>query len=334
METIKVLGVGFSCVDIVKMIEHSFVSFGGTTGNVITILSQLGYETRLLTADYSGELGDWYKRALEIRNITPIYFQKSNKRISVVVEEVNSTNGTHFFRTTCPRCGNSLINVILPSVEKVVGFRSQMEYCNLLFFDRFSAGINFLANANVDGWNVYEPNAFRMYGNLLNGCRAADIIKFSAERIPDRVCNQLLLDLESSMPQIVIVTMGKDGLRFCVKKDKEWGAWNYLSSRSSENVVDTAGAGDWLTAGFLHGLLSEYPVKQRIPEEKVIEKLQRAQTLATVACSYMGAQGILKDSNGIDLLRTITKCNFWRIQDSDIDDQLKCLVCGSTGIGK
>lgn len=328
MKSMKVLGAGFACVDLIKGTTRPHISLGGTAANVLTILSQLGFETKLLTAEYAGGIEDWYRNALQIRQIFPIYFQKSKKRLSVIIEDIDPNNNTHFFRTSCSNCKNSFMNAILPSVEKAEKLMPEMDNCNLLFYDRFSSGINYLANINKEGWNMYEPNAFRMYVNLLSGCQASDIVKFSSERIPDKICEQLLHDLLDTRAKIVIVTMGQEGLRFTVKKNGGWGEWNYLPSIDSKNVVDTAGAGDWLTAGFLYELLSEYPVVQTISQEKLAEKLKKAQLLATAACGFTGAQGMLKDPKGIEQLRLIMEADFWLIEDEDIGAKINCPVCG------
>lgn len=328
MKNMKVLGAGFACVDLIKGTTRSHISLGGTAANVLTILSQLGFETKLLTAEYAGELGVWYKNALQIRQISPIYFQKSKKRLSVIIEDIDPNNNAHFFRTSCSNCKNSFMNVILPSDEKAEKLIPEMDNCNLLFYDRFSSGINYLANINKEGWNMYEPNAFRMYANLLSGCQSSDIVKFSLERIPDRICDQLLHDLIDTRAKIVIVTMGQKGLRLTVKKNGGWGEWNYLPSIDNENLVDTAGAGDWLTAGFLYELLLEYPVVQTIAQEKLVEKIKKAQLLATAACGFTGAQGILKEPRGIEQINLITGTDFWLIQDKDIGDKINCPICG------
>lgn len=92
----KVLGAGFACVDLIKGTIRSHISLGGTAANVLTILSQLGFETKLLTAEYAGGIEDWYKNALQIRQISPIYFQKSKKRLSVIIENIDSNDNAHF----------------------------------------------------------------------------------------------------------------------------------------------------------------------------------------------------------------------------------------------
>ena len=328
METIKILGAGFSCVDIINCGNVPKISLGGTAANVITVLARFGLETQFLTSEYCGELGEWYKNALQIRNIEPIYFQKSKKRISTVLEEINTFNGDHRFKTLCPVCGHKFVNVILPPSEKINQIEKMMKSMNLFFYDRFSSGIKLLADVNLDGWNVYEPNSFRMYENLLNGCKVADIIKFSEERIPDKICQCLLKDLKTSRTKLVIVSLGRKGVKFSCKKGECWGAWQYLPGIECKKVVDAAGAGDWLTAGFLYKLILEFPHQQEVVNDMVNEKLQFAQRLAAAACNYIGAQGILTDPTGVALLNSITNLSLEEIEDSEFYERLQCPECG------
>lgn len=74
----------------------------------------------------------------------------------------------------------------------------------------------------------------------------------------------------------LIVTCGEKG---AVVRDEE-GEFHQIQPGSSENVIDTVGAGDAFSAAYLHGLLQGWPVK---------EMLQRAQDFASQIVSQRGA---------------------------------------------
>lgn len=320
----KVLGAGLACVDVVD----KSISLGGTSANVMTILAQMGFDASMLTTEYTNEAGKWYSNALNMRRIFPIYFQTSKKQLPIVLEEMDESGKKHYFRTKCPNCKNSLMNVILPTQKNVENVLNDKQQFNMVFYDRFSSGIKAVAEKNNKAWIMYEPNASRMYSNLLNGCRLADIVKFSSDRISDSISDKLLIDLKNENTKIVIVSMGERGLKFTIKNNWNWREWAYISS-TKKNVVDAAGAGDWLTAIFLKQLLNMYPEKRNFDEGNMIDMLEFAQTIAQKTCDYKGAQGILKNKEGVKALKLMTGEEFWQLRDEDLDSKfLSCPTCG------
>lgn len=324
----RVLGAGLACIDVIDWRVDRSVSLGGTTANVMTILAQMGFEVKMLTTEYVNDVGKWYSNALDARRISPIYFQTSKKQMPIVLEEINENGKDHFFRTTCPCCRCSLMNVILPSQEKISKVLSDKQQFNVFFFDRFSSGIRMVAEKNNQAWKMYEPNAFRMYSNLLNGCKMADIVKFSSDRIPDNISEKLLNDLRKENTRIIIVSLGKKGLKFTVKNNLDWEEWIYVPS-TEKDVIDAAGAGDWLTASFLNQFLKMYPIKRSIDKKIITEMLEQAQIIAQMTCNYKGAQGILRDKDGIKSLSLLTGEEFWKLQDESWRSNfLVCSTCG------
>ena len=91
--------------------------------------------------------------------------------------------------------------------------------------------------------------------------------------------------------QLRIATLSEDGLEYEVRLGESAVAGR-LPAVSIDSIADTSGAGDWLTAGFLHML----PGNRR-PAEASRRLLERAlrfgQSLSAINCRYAGARGAM-----------------------------------------
>ena len=108
------------------------------------------------------------------------------------------------------------------------------------------------------------------------------ILKYSDERIGE------LSRLEDTNSPLLlqIETLGSDGLRFRHNKNhKQASAWIDLPSATFGTVKDTAGAGDWCTAGLLFELLRRVgraPSSIRVEDAKTILTFAQAWLLGAV----------------------------------------------------
>lgn len=108
------------------------------------------------------------------------------------------------------------------------------------FFDRVSPAILKLASVFKEkGSNIFfEPSSRGGNVKMFNKCvEVSDIVKFSDQRIKDAHQFDDLKD------KLFIQTQGANGLSFRLNSE-----WIHLEPFMNDNVVDTAGAGDWTAA--------------------------------------------------------------------------------------
>jgi fructokinase len=91
----------------------------------------------------------------------------------------------------------------------------------------------------------------------------------------------------------VIQTLGGEGLRFKAS-DTPSGKWHLLPAFKVPQVRDTAGAGDWCTAGLLYALHSAR-MSTELSTLAVATALRFGQALAALNCMHSGARGLAKD---------------------------------------
>ncbi len=96
-----------------------------------------------------------------------------------------------------------------------------------------------------------------------------------------------------------------------------------------ENMVDDSGAGDWLTAVFLHYFLERYPVYSGgLDKEALLEMLNAAKEIAALKCSFIGAQGIFQDQDGLETLNRRLSADVTPVSDGTLDWGEGCPCCG------
>ena len=256
---LSILGAGFACLDIIKFQNKDTVMLGGTAANVLTILSMLGLKAEFLIARYYGLSGKYIENALIHRGVQCISFTNTKSQVPKIIEGLEK--GKHFFATTCPKCGKNLVKCNFPTLGQMTKIEKQYnKFPNIFFFDRISEGIRECARQNESGWNVYEPNACRMYSNLISGIRVANIVKYSEDRISAKLTDNVIRDIRSTNVVLLIVTMGEGGMKYVYRTETgEFSDWNYIAAASLDKVVDSSGSGDWLTAVFLYLLLKKHP---------------------------------------------------------------------------
>lgn len=326
-----VLGAGFLCVDIIQRQGRREAALGGTAANVLSILSKLGRKAVFVSACYDGAWGEWLQAALNARDIDVYPFSKSRTAAPRVIEVLDERTRKHHFQTVCPVCGRGLSKVVLPDRAHVKDdLTAHIGRANVFFYDRISPGIREIAARNQNGWNFYEPNSCRSYRVFLDSLREANILKFSQSRVPQAYTERLAGDLQGSEVQLIIVTMGADGFRFSFRKmDDRLSEWIAVPPKRVENMVDDSGAGDWLTAVFLHYFLERYPVYSGgLDKEALLEMLNTAKEIAALKCSFIGAQGIFQDQDGLEMLSRRLGTDVTPVFDAALDWGEGCPRCG------
>lgn len=264
---------------------------GGTCGNVLAILAFLGWRSMPVS-----RLGRDAASRLIIRDMKRWGVDVSQACLGptapgpIIVHRLRQNSSGepfHSFSLNCPDCGRRLpsyrpvpaaaIEAALPSIPKP----------NVFFADRVSRGVINLAQALRErgALIVFEPSGNSDISHFREMLSITHVLKYSQERLPD-------LEVDVEIP-LVVETMGQGGLRFRsrVSGAKSKG-WQRCEPFNVNRQVDTAGAGDWCTAGILHTLGSQ-GAKSLIHADST--RLQRAislgQALAAWNCGYRGARG-------------------------------------------
>ena len=157
---------------------------------------------------------------------------------------------------------------------------------DVYFFDSPAAGHRYIARALRESGGTlvfFEPD--RVADNAELECvELSDVVKFSSENIPDASF------ADRYTAKLFIQTLGADGLRF-----KLGGTgWVALPPVPCGDVVDTEGAGDWLTSAFLDALGRTGPLRlEGRTQDEVAGMLREAQECSARSIGFMGSKGMI-----------------------------------------
>lgn len=288
-----ILGTGLIALDKIQSEESSLEFAGGSCGNVLTILSYLGWNSIPLGRLKNNRTSE--KIILDFQkwnvNTTQIELVESGSSPIIVQENYLKKDGTiaHRFtfldedqKTRFPvykpllksRVGNIIDNTPLPEV---------------FYFDRISPGIVELAKFyHENGVLVYfEPSSTGDKKLFSKALRHIHILKYSFDRLKPEVIEH---PVDNSF--IEIVTQGNLGLQFRKGLNENWKKLKPLSIESGK-MVDASGAGDWLTAGFIHKLFQDKGDLVKPSITNISNALQFGQALSSMNCYFTGARGIM-----------------------------------------
>lgn len=287
-----VAGIGLVALDVVIddiSDEHLGDWAGGSTGNVMAILSFLGWDASPIARLDDGEASELIGKDLERWKVNERWLSlEPTAPAAVYIERLRrDKNGAsyHRFERFCPECGSRLPGYRAVTRSAMEPILDDIAHCDVLYIDRPSSAAVMAARHVKDSKTLvlFEPSARGDRRQLADLAGLADVVKYSAERLAD-VDRELIAEAK---PPAEIETLGEAGLRFrtAVK-------WHEL--RAPRTVArDTAGAGDWTTAGLLHQLQKG---SQRAPltAEALRSSLAEAQAFGALSCRYPGARGVME----------------------------------------
>ena len=291
------IGTGLLALDVVYNADNDEPIgrwAGGTCGNVLVILSFLGWSTYPIArlADNAsasllcGDLASWgvhLKYILrERQGSTPIIVQR--------IRQDERGHGLHYFSFRCLRCGDRLPGYRPVPMSTIRHKILSMPTPALFFFDRISRGAIDMATAfrRQGALIFFEPSTQTDHRLFQEALAVSHIVKVSHEQWARR---RELSPCETNW--LLIETLGSEGLRFFSRLPlyRSCG-WQYVPSFPLGDYKDTAGAGDWCTAGVL-ACLGTQGAKglEHVGERKVRDALQHGQLLASWNCGFQGARG-------------------------------------------
>jgi sugar/nucleoside kinase (ribokinase family) len=292
------VGTGLIALDVVVsegQMETPHFWAGGTCGNVLTVLSYLGWQAAPVARLRGGELATRLLSDLRQWGVSTEFVSLDEEGSTpVIVQWIRETpkgEPRHTFSWRCPKCGARLPGykpVLISDADSVGG---QLDSPRVFFFDRLSRGALMLAQrcAELGAAIVFEPQSVGNPILFREAWELADVVKYSHERLQD-----LPAELEASTsPWLQIETLGPDGLRYRLRvPGSRPRKWQHLDAVPAARFRDTAGAGDWCTAGLIHKLFpAGIQALESADDAAVRHALRYGQALAAWTCGFEGSRG-------------------------------------------
>lgn len=273
--------------------ETLFEEVGGTCGNVMCILSKLGWtalpQLKLIDTAEGDKLADSLKQyGCDTRYV----FRIPNGGFSGMTCTHSRSNktGEHELGLGVFGPNGSRFRAIkeLRERDEVPVFLGTItETPDVYFFDHNEAGPRKIAKElrNRGTLIYYECENSTDWKKFLKCVEVADIVKFSDENVPD------LSFCENYKDKLFIQTQGAKGLQFKLRD----GGWRHVEPQPVSNVVDWEGCGDTITAVFLYELGKlGLPKVSDLSEEQILSALKAATRMAALCTQYYGSKTWLK----------------------------------------
>ena len=265
---------------------------GGTCGNVMCILSWLGWKAMpQVCLDDSPEgfkmAADLERYGCDCRFVSNAPGGGTTILLCTHKKDVDG-NHTISFRAGSPGGSRFPKHHYLRARDEAPAFLEDLDTVpGVYFFDNPSAGHRLIARTlrNKGTLVYFEPSAIIDNADL-DAVDASDIIKFSGQHVPDISFTDRFPD------KLFIQTLGADGLRFRLRG----GAWTDIPPVPSGNVVDWEGAGDWTTSVFLDQLAAVDKPFMELDEHDVRNCLEAAQTAASQSIRFLSSKGMINIS--------------------------------------
>lgn len=292
------MGTGLIALDVIVTEGDSsdpLLFTGGTCGNVLLALSYLGFRVAPICRLREDDAAELIKEEFRTWNVDTKYVSIGEDGSTPVILQTIRSNPSglqsHTFSWRCPTCGARLpgYKPVLASTAEVIA--AEMAPPCVFFFDRVNRGSLILASraADLGALVVFEPSSVGDQSLFNEAWSLAHIVKYSHERLAD-----IPDSLEFGPNQVLqIETLGGEGLRYRARSGKRSiSPWKTLEAVRAPEVIDTAGAGDWCTAGLIHRLGRDGAKGFRAVSPAGIEAgLRFGQALAAWNCGYAGARG-------------------------------------------
>jgi fructokinase len=288
-------GTGLVALDfVIDDINHTAPNLwaGGSCGNVLIILSYLGWDSYPISRFKNDYASSELIRDMTKWNVkTKLISQSSDGSTPIIIERViKSRNGTpiHKFEWFCPDCGLRLPKYSALLLKDVKNIEQNLPMSNVYYFDRVSSSTLELAEfyKKKGALIFFEPSSIGQIDKFNKSLQVADIVKYSNERLKDahKFTDNTHIPLE-------IVTLGSEGLRYRINSNT---TWKLMPPYPVKNLKDTAGAGDWCSAGIIHILgRSDKSAFRKLNNNKIVTALEFGQALASLNCNFIGARGVM-----------------------------------------
>ena len=297
---------------------------GGTFGNMMTILSFLGWNTYPVSRLHDDEEATWILRDIERWGVDSSFISvEPSGTTPIIIEYLRQTanGGAHRFSLRCPVCRKHLPSYRPPTAKYAASVVNAIPRPTLFFFDRTSRAALDLACHCADHGGVvfFEPSGIGNPAHFREALALAHIVKFSSERIAR---GNVVGELREA--RLVIETHAQKGLRFARRSAATKRlSWKRRSAYTVKNVRDAAGCGDWFSAGLIHKLAQGGLASlDNVSDKEVDSALSAAQALGAWNCLYEGARGGMYEVTIDELWKTVDRICAGRMAEKAISSNV------------
>ena len=259
---------------------------GGTCGNVMSILAWMGWDAKPLAClDDSPEglkiTEDLKRYGCDCRYVTNT---PGGGTTLLRCTHKKTADGEHVMSVRAGSPGGSRFpkRHFLRARDEAPAFLESIDEAPVVFFfDDPAAGNRLIAKGLRErGSLVYFEPSKVVTNTDLEAVAISDVIKFSNENVPD------VSFVDAYKDKVFIQSMGAKGARFKFKGEP----WVMIEDATNESVVDTEGAGDWLSSEYINAIIG---VGKDFTYEDVRNALLTAMGWAGVSVRYMGSKGLI-----------------------------------------
>lgn len=293
--------MGLMCIDIVHNQDNTKIMNGGSCANVISVLSQIGFDCSIIREKYSDIFDAILSKTMSSLGVTEIIYKKTLSKTPKIIEILNNTE--HEFLTSCPKCGTKTLKLCMPTDHDIENSGIDFTGYNIFYSDRTSSGIRRIMDLVQENQGIvfYEPNTSRNVNSLLESAQHTDVIKFSRDKIFPSLAERIRTTAHGI--KLIISTEGKEGLSFShIQINGKMSDWIHIPSEFNGPIIDSSGAGDWLTAGFISELIKNdinLSLNQFYDRQLIVNMLTQGMKYSKLCCAAIGAQGVFYSEQSI-----------------------------------
>lgn len=294
------VGTGFIVLDVVRnsigptATEKRYA--GGSCGNVLTILAYFGWNSNAVGRIGDDHVGHELVDDLSKWRVNTKLLQMEAGRGTPIVVQENYLDARgrprHRFSRACPVCGATLPAYRPLLASEVATIAAKLPTHSVFYFDRVAPGTLDLAQKSRErgALVVFEPSGIKDERLFTECLKASHIVKYANDRIEG--VHEIVA--KAKVP-VEIETLGARGLRLRVRVKGRTGAWKELAAFLAPELRDASGAGDWTTAGIIHGLMGKrVSADQAVSDVRaIVLATQVGQALAALNCGFEGARGLM-----------------------------------------
>jgi fructokinase len=316
------IGTGLVALDVIlngKPETLPKLTAGGSCGNVLTILSFFGWKSypiarfanNLATREIEEDLKRW-------KVGTNLISKTDDGSTPVIIHRIlkdKQGKPKHRFEFRDPESGKWFPQY-KPVLSKDVPFIVQEKptSSNIFYFDRVNRASVELAKfyKNQGAIVFFEPSSIGDKEKLFKEClESSHIVKFSSERMKN-----YSTVFKTQQAPLEIETLGKDGVRFRFSLKKKAIKWSHIPGFKIADVLDSAGAGDWCSAGIIDSIYRKGKSGfNGLNLKDIKSSIEFGQALGALNCYFDGARGIMYNLSKTQTISVVKKT----IQTGKID---------------